>query len=248
MRFGQMEAKIIVEDEELENWLLQKSAKYNLDVPTFIIGVLKKHKADQTKKPQKVSAPQDKVDALIEFFKSQYQDRFTVPTDEKPDKEVIQKIWTKLVRILKDEDTTFEVLQKAIIWYLYVNKNEGADGQKYPYLMRLLFEQEWLRRQCIEASSNFDIATIKKIIANNMDPKDIAKSLKRGDYSGAFDHNDITQEWEATAKMATKLFMEKKLTRDMKNDPIIKNLFQTEIPSIEYIRKAKHYLEEVAHE
>jgi hypothetical protein len=230
-----------IEEKDLIDWLKIKSEETKISIDELIVEIVVNYK---NKYPIKISSSTN-TRKLINFYQKEYKNRFNIDCDENINENLIAQLIKKINKSTEDEQTTIEVLQKAIIWYLYVHPSEGPNGQKYPYQFRIFLEQDWLRRQCIESSNNLTINFIKKVIATHRNPREIIKALQRGDVSQGFDTIDISQEWESTLKLAMKLLKEKKLTQEAKDNPKIKNLFQTEIPSIEYIRKARHLLEKV---
>jgi hypothetical protein len=234
-----------IKDESLIKWILIGSKTAEMTENDFIIAILNKYKLQFEAKKSKNQPSLDIKDSLINLYKTQYKERFNIASDEVVNKNLLNKIFDKITESTEDEQLTFDILYKAIVWYLYVHNSEGPNGEKYPYLLKIFLEQDWLRRQCIESSHKYSVETIKKIIAENKDPKDIVKLLKRGDYSGAFNDIDISKEWEIAQQLAVKLLISKKIPREIKEDPNIKGLFGSEIPTIDYIRKAQRLLEKV---
>jgi len=183
-------------------------------------------------------------DAIINYFKEIYKRKFEIDSDEKFDKKLVATVFDKINASVEDYKTVLNILQKAIVWYIYQHDNTSKEGNQFPYLLRILFEQDWLLKSCIEASRSTNLELLLKAQEKNMTTKELSRAIRRGDVTGAETGDNIPALLE-DALIKVELFV-KKFDLDgrlLKKSPKLKELYTSELPSAAYIRKALQYLE-----
>jgi len=183
------------------------------------------------------------VDKLISFFADTYLEKFKMPVGETPASSFVSKIFNKMVKAVGNEQTAYELMQKAIVWYIFMHKSENVEGKKFPYQFRILLEQAWLLRQCVESSEPYTIEMIKQAGVMS-DPEAAAKLLKRGDLSAGFSTKSVTVEKERVMKLVYRLQKEYGWTDAIRRHPALVGLYSAQMPTIDYIRSAENFLNE----
>jgi hypothetical protein len=233
-----------VDDATLVQWLSDLAIDNNSSIEDVVLKILQFNMAKHSK-PTKLSKKKDQsfAQSLINFYKETYRARFSLDTDENISEKLVNDIINKISNHVDNSiETTIDILEKAITWYLFMHKNEDINGGKIPVKFRILLEQSWLLRSCIESSQNLDIAIIQQMALTGLSSKDAAKAIKRGDIMIA--SNDIPTR-EQVIKLALKIQSEKDLNDDFKQHPLIRKLFLTATPDDAYIIKAMKFLEKV---
>jgi hypothetical protein len=187
------------------------------------------------------------VDELINYYKSMYKKKFAIDCEEVVDKKLVARTFINLNEAVDDVETSLDILHKAIVWYLYQHDNTTPDGGNFPYQFRILLEQAWLLRSCIEASRSANIELLMKAQDMNLTQKQLASAIRRGDIAGIDNGENIPKLLEEVLIEIEKLIGSKPLQirREFKKHPKIKELYTSELPSAEYIRKAQRFLVKV---
>ena len=184
------------------------------------------------------------VDDLISFYKDIYRKKFAINTDEIIDKKLVENIFNKINSNIEDSQTTYELLKKAIVWYLYQHNNTNQAGITFPYQFRILLEQFWLLRICIEASSPLPLDILLIAQETGLTGKELTRAIKHGDIAGIEVEENIPRMLDE-ALIEAELFMNN-LTPEgrklFKKHPKMKELFTSQIPTAQCIRKATSFM------
>jgi len=178
---------------------------------------------------------------LESFYFEMYNKKFGLGPEEKlgSSLNVIKSVIQSYKEKITSEEKLINLLKKAIVYYLFVFKNEG-----YPIGLKYLFNKnnEFVLRQCIQNSIDLDIENLD-ILNSKLDSKEIARTLKRGDSVSNIEQLSKEKLRDDALKLVSKL---KK--QNAKSLPIIKEredcaqLFNTTAPSIEYSKNAILFL------
>ena len=237
---------------EQERWLTAMTATSGHSVDVLVRSIvsrfIKEHPIEENTVINEHKSPADIAsDELIEFYKIIYAKKFAIDTNEKFDNRLISRIFAEINTSVQDGETTVDLLKKAICWYIYQHNNTNSEGTTFPYLMRILFEQGWLLKSCIESSRSTDLELLLKAQSSNMTGKEMTRAIRRGDVSGVNNGKNIPallEEILIEAQLVMKdLAIESR--RELKKHPKMKELYTSEMPSAEYIRKAMKFLAEI---
>lgn len=184
------------------------------------------------------------TDELIKYYQFIYKKRFAIDSDEVIDKNVVFKVIDKIYSSIENYQSTIDILKKAIIWYLYQHDNTTADGKKIPFQFRILLEQNWLLRSCIESTHSIDLALLLKAQETGISGKDLSRAMRRGDIVVMTNDSDTPQLLEKTLMRIEDLIEKHKLDgRALKKHNKLENLYTSEMPNKEYIKKAIQFIE-----
>lgn len=232
---------INIKDQSIIDWITETSANLGITSEDLATEIIRKFVKEQTKIIK--SSENNPETKLINFFKVMYQKKFHLPTDEDIEPTLIRSVFRSMMKALEDEISVIELLQKAIAWYLFVHTPESADGTRYPYQCRILFEQQWLLRKCIEASQSTDLNIILQAAKQGTNQASVVKAIKRGDIMVNSESNNILEECEKAMKMVRQCKKQFGWNDEIDNHPKIKELYYTDLPTAEYIRKAIKFIE-----
>ena len=239
---------------EQEKWLIEMAASSGHSAEVLVKSIVRKYIKDnpiaekeQLKLAWMVTPAEIASDYLIEYFKTVYKKRFAIDTDEKMNKALVLSVFTDIDASIEDYKTTTDVLQKAIVWYIYQHNNTNNEGTIFPYLMRILFEQAWLLKTCIESSRSTNLELLLKAQEKNLTGKELSRAIRRGDITGVDNGENIPVLLEAVL-MEAQLFMNDltiESCREFKKHPKMKKLYTSEMPDASYIRRAMKFLAEM---
>jgi hypothetical protein len=180
---------------------------------------------------------------IFNYYKEIYQKKFSIESDEVIDFELINRIIVKIDASIEDIKITVGIVKKAIVWYIYQHDSTGKDGQRYPYRLKLLLGQNFILKSCIEASHSVDLELLLKAQSQNISQKELLSAMRRGDLAGTVAQESPTMLMEQALEKADVLIMELKLDKDFKKHPKMKGLYTSDVPSLEYTRKALKFME-----
>jgi hypothetical protein len=237
---------------EQERWLTAMTATSGHSVDVLVRSIvsrfIKEHPIQENTVINEHKSPADIATAtLVEYFRSIYTRKFAIETDEKFDTRLIGRVFAEINTAVQDDATTTDLLKKAIVWYIYQHNNTNNEGTTFPYLMRILFEQGWLLKSCIESSRSTDLELLLKAQSSNMSGKEMSRAIRRGDVAGV-GNKDNTPLLLEQILMKVETFIHDLTAegrREFKKHPKIKELYTSEIPSPEYIRKATRFVEQL---
>ena len=182
---------------------------------------------------------------LINYYKAIYKRKNAIESDEEIDKKIVLDVIKKIQNSVQDYQTTMDILKKAVVYYLYQHDNTTQDGGQFPYQLKILLEQGWLLRKCIESSRSTNLELLLKAQESGISTKDLSRAIKRGDIAGIDSSEKIPALLEE-ALIRIETFIKDyplKLKREFKKHPKIKDLYTSTLPTSDYIRKAMKFIE-----
>jgi len=191
---------------------------------------------------EKCPPKNDNASVISDYYKEIYKRKFSIESDEEIDFELINSIIDKINASVEDIKSTIDLVKKAIVWYIYQHDSTGKDGQRYPYKLKLLLGQNFILKKCIESSHSVDLELLLKAQSQNISQKELVSAMRRGDLTGTVAQESPTMLMEQALEEADALIMEFKLSKDFKKHPKMKGLYTSNVPSLEYTRKALKFM------
>lgn len=240
-----MEVSINISEENIRR-LNHAKEKTGLSFDDIIGGLVEKIPLPkQTEESLPVKKIDKNAELIIDYYKEIYRKKFAIDTDEEIDVDLVSDKIKDLDSSIEDMQTVIDIIKKAIVWYIYQYDNVGKDGQIYPYKLKLLIGQNFIFRKCIESSKSVDLELLLKAQSQNLSQKELLSAMRRGDVVGTVSQDSPTMLMEQALDEVADLIREKGFGKDFKKHPKIKGLYTSDVPSLEYTRKALRFIQSI---
>lgn len=167
--------------ELLKAFAFKNDLNLNQAVNAIIEAFLSKKKSENELVSEK---EEDVTLSIIDFYKKMYRKRFQLVNDEEINYKSVDKFVKTLIENIEDEKAAIEILQKAIIWYIFFHKNTNKDGVHFNSSLYMLTSQVWLFKSCVEQSSSYSLEVLLQAVKSGIELeglKELNKFSRSGD-------------------------------------------------------------------
>src|ERR1700733_15817332 len=104
------------------------------------------------------------TEKIIKFYKWLYKKRFLISPEENFDYNALSLLMTDIAKNNLSLEQIEEILIKAIVWFLLIHDSTGKNGTVYQKSLRLLVQQGWLLKICMENTRSLDLDSLLNFI------------------------------------------------------------------------------------
>ena len=181
------------------------------------------------------------TEKIIKFYKWLYKKRFLISPEENFDYNALSLLMTDIAKNNLSLEQIEEILIKAIVWFLLIHDSTGKNGTVYQKSLRLLVQQGWLLKICMENTRSLDLDSLLNFIKDADNIEKLAEHIKSGKLKNNQDASlKMVQDLILRVENSIKVYDLK--GSELRQHPKIVKLYQNDFPSTEYLNQATLFL------